>query len=353
MLSPYTKAQVSFEIKQEIGQDGRNSRVHVAHDLNLDAEIVVKSILKSALDVPEYFSEARCLYGSRHPHVVPIYYACEDSDRIYLAMPHYERGSLKAMINKRYLTMREVIKYATHFMSGLHNVHSKGLIHFDIKPDNLLLTDRGDAVISDFGLAKKANHVGFAEQDGFYMRTLPPEYFQQREYSSAFDIYQAGLTLYRLVNGNALFDEQFSIYTQSGHFDRDQFRFDVLNERFPDRSRYVLHVPKKIRKVISKCLKSDPSQRYRSSTEVITDLAAVEGTELDWQYTPAADGSRAWTKFDSERDRELRLVIDGSSTAVAEKKRGDGAWRRVAKFCKDGITEAEIREFLKTDGGQP
>lgn len=351
MLRPYTKAQVSFEQRKEIGYEGRNSRVYVAHDYNLDAELVIKAIEKSALDVSQYFSEARLLYGSRHPHVVPIFYACEDDNWIYLAMPYYERGSLRAALEHRFPTMREVIRHATHFLSGLHNVHSKGLIHFDVKPDNILISDRNDAVLSDFGLAKKVNYVGFAEQDGFYMRTLPPEYFRQQEYGSAFDIYQAGLTLYRLANGNGLFDEQFAAYGDSSNFDRDQFKFDVINERFPDRSRHLEHIPSRLKKVISKCLKSDPAQRYRAATEIITDLAAIGGADLDWQYQVGADGSETWMKSERHGERELRIHVHGSRTAMAEKRCGAGPWRRIKAYCKDAITSAEIRSFLRTDGG--
>lgn len=348
MLKPYKRAEVSFELQKEIGHEGRNSRVHVAHDPNLDATVVIKTIAKPTLDVDAYFAESQLLYRSNHPNVVPIHYACEDADSIYLAMPYFERGSLNKEISNRFLTVREAIRYATHFLSGLHNVHSKQLVHLDIKPDNILLTERNEAMLSDFGLAKRTNYSGLAEQDRMYVRILPPEYFQKKGFDARSDIYQVGLTLYRMLNGNKVFYDQFDAYGTGKDFDREHFRHDVLNERFPRRDAYPEHVPQRFRRVIAKCLKSDPAARYRAATDVVTALADIGGADLDWQYSVDADSRRVWSK--SEEDRMIRLCVDSTGCAYADKTCGEAAARRIKDYCKEGITSAEIRKFLKAEG---
>lgn len=348
MLKPYKRAEVSFELREEIGREGRNSKVNVAHDPQLDATVVIKAILKSTLDVDAYFEESRLLYRSTHPNVVPIFYACEDSDYIYVAMPYFPRGSLNKAISTRFLTVREVIRYATHFLAGLHNVHSKQLVHLDIKPDNILLTDRDDAMLSDFGLAKKTNYSGFAEQDRMYFKILPPEYFQSSGFDARSDIYQVGLTLYRMLNGNDIFHSQVDAYGTGSSFDREQFRFDVINERFPNRDLYLEHIPSRLRKVISKCLKSEPNERYNSVTEVVTAIAPVEGTDLDWQFSTDIAGGRIWVNSDDQRVISLR--VDAQNRAIAEKQNGEAPSRRIRAFCKECITNPEIRRFLKTEG---
>jgi eukaryotic-like serine/threonine-protein kinase len=348
VLKPYTRAEVSFEQRKEIGHEGSNSRVHIAYDPNLDTELVVKTIPKAKLDVGMYFLESRLLYKSSHPNVVPILYACEDLDSIYLAMPFFERGSLNAVISAEFLTIREVIRYAVHFLAGLHNVHSKGLVHFDVKPDNILLTERDEALLADFGLTKQTNNLGIAEQDRMYLKMLPPEYFRKEHFNNRFDIYQVGVTLYRLVNGNALFYEQFNSYGDSSSFDRDQFKFDVINERFPNRERYLEHVPARFKKVIAKCLKSAPAERFKSATEIISELAAIGGADLDWRYTVNSEGVRIWNKL--RDDRTLRLTVDASGHSVAEKKCGEGPFRRIAAHCGANISTSEIKQFLRSDG---
>ena len=176
MLKPYNKANLSFDLLSEIGHEGGNSEVYIAKDHQLDAELVIKKIPKSKLsNEDEYFAESSILYLSSHPNVVPIHYACEDADYIYLAMPHYSKGSLNSLINGRFLTVREIIRYSTQFLSGLHNIHSKRLIHFDIKPDNILFSDQGEALLSDFGLAKQLTITGVAGQDRIYGRMTPPD----------------------------------------------------------------------------------------------------------------------------------------------------------------------------------
>jgi eukaryotic-like serine/threonine-protein kinase len=136
MIKPYNRAEVSFDFIMEIGADGKNSRTYLSHDHQLDARIVTKQINKIKLASPErFFDEARALYASAHPNVVQIHYACQDNEFIYLAMPYYQNGTVKGLITGRYMTVREILTVSCQVFSGLHNIHSKGLIHFDIKPD--------------------------------------------------------------------------------------------------------------------------------------------------------------------------------------------------------------------------
>lgn len=139
MLKSPNIAELSFQLGDEIGSEGRNSQVFKARDLQLNADIVVKKVRKATFsNIDEYFVEASLLYLSAHPNVVPIHYACHDTDHVYLAMPLYGKGSLKSRMANRPLTVREMVVISTQVLSGIHNIHSKGLIHFDVKPDNIL-----------------------------------------------------------------------------------------------------------------------------------------------------------------------------------------------------------------------
>lgn len=222
--------------------------------------------------------------------MVPIHYACEDTDHVFIAIPYYVSGSLNSMIDARYLTVREIVIFGCQIASGLHNIHSKRLIHFDIKTDNILLSDRGEALISDFGLAQQTNFAGTAEQDRMYFKMLPPEAHQTSTFSSAFDIYQFGLTLYRMCNGNAEFLRQFGKYGPAATLDRDQFKYDLRNGLFPDRDVFLEHIPTRLRRLVKRCLEPDPSQRFPSAIEVANELAQVDD-KLDWQYSVHAGGA--------------------------------------------------------------
>ncbi|WP_294332482.1 serine/threonine-protein kinase [uncultured Sphingomonas sp.] len=339
MLNPYELGQVAFRKINEIGQDGRNSKTFTAHDLQLNADIVIKQVSKSSLTSPqEYFSESRALYASAHPNVVQLHYACQDASNVFIAMPFYSNGSIKPLIsNGAHLTVRRIVVLACQTLSGLHNIHSKGLIHFDVKPDNILLSDRGDAMLSDFGLAKQMLG-GVAHPGKFYTSMVPPEVLAgHSKFDLTYDIYQIGLTLYRMCVGNEEFNRQFQTYTNQTDFIRD-----VRAGTFPDRKRFPPHVPARLRTVIKKCLKVDPAERYQSAIEVANALATVDGPEMDWQLTEVS-GTRTWAK--NEGGTEIKLQVNAAGHATCVKVSPSGTERRIKAMCRS-VTDGEIRTFL-------
>lgn len=345
MFKPHNVADVAFDLQNEIGAAGRNSQVYVAHDPQLDAQLVIKKVAKANLDAAGYFGESACIYASAHSNVVPIHYACQDGDFIYLAMPHYAKGSLKALMDQRFLTVREIVVLATQFLSGLHNIHSKRLVHFDIKPDNILLSGRGEALVADFGLARARGLNGFAEQDRVYGKMVPPEYFTDQEHDHLYDIYQVGLTLFRMCVGDDQFYAQYGTYVTNGNLDRHAFRHAVVNGQFPDTSNDVFpeHIPDVLIKVIRKCLKSK-NERYRSSIDIVNDMAGIEGELLDWQYSRDATGQH-WVKHSGDMVITLDLTVNRAS--MAKKGNVSGQQRRINDYCLDSLNRQSTKKFLR------
>ncbi len=340
-MIPYQKAQVSFKKIEEIGQEGQNSKVYRVHDEYLDAEMVIKEVAKTPeFSAEDYFTEARTLYKSIHPNVVQVSYACEDDEKIYVASPFYKNGSLKKYMAKRFLTVKEIIRYSTHILNGLHNVHSKGLIHFDIKPDNILISDRNEALLADFGLTKVMNTDGIANQTKLYQKQFPPEVFGNRDcvFDNRFDIYQVGLLMYRMCVGDISFDDQFSTYTSWEGFGQD-----VISGKFPDRAAYPLHIPKKLQKTINRCLKPKPSDRFGAAIEVVNSFADIDGSILHWEYK-ISEGAKSWEK---SIDGSLKSIsVCNRGTSKAYKKNGNSP-RRIREYCKENITNEEIIRFLE------
>lgn len=226
---------------------------------------------------------------------------------------------------------------ACQTLSALHNIHSKGLIHFDVKLDNILLSDRGDALLSDFGLAKQMIG-GVANPGKAYQKMVPPEALRgQAAFDLRWDIYQIGLTLYRMTVGNAEFDRQFAAYTNA-----QMFKNDVLAGRFPDRKKFPPQAPSRLRTVIKNCLKVDPADRYQSAIEVANTLALVDGAELDWQLTEAA-GTRKWTK--NENGTSIVLEVSAVGDAQCLKQKGAGKAQRITAMCRK-VTDPQISKFL-------
>lgn len=343
MLKPFTRAEVEFDEIREIGAEGRNSRTFLAKDRQLDAEIVIKRIPKSKLNNPGvYFDEARALYTTSHQNVVQIHYACQDADNVFIAMPFYSKGSVKGVMVNRFLTVREIVRLGCQTLSGLHNIHSKGLIHFDIKPDNILLSDRGEALLTDFGLAKQM-YLGLADQPYLYLRMAPPEVPGGGPYDLRFDLYQFGLTLYRMCCGNDVFDAQFSKFLNAGGLDKQSFASALVTETFPNRKDFPAHIPKKLRYVIVKCLKNDPNDRFPSALAIANALADID-TCLDWIFSVFPD-KLEWLREESGTVKRFSVFSDGSTEFVSEK---DGKSRRTLAFCKSKMTPTEVHRVLRT-----
>lgn len=348
MLSANTRAELQFELREDIGAEGRNSDVFVAHDLQLDTELVVKRIKKEQVEqaqLEEFYAEAKLLHLGAHPNVVPIHYACEDDEHVYMALPYYRAGSLKNLMSQRFLTVREIVRYASNFLSGLHHIHTKGLVHFDIKPDNILLSYRDEGVLSDFGLAVLTDAYGLARQKKFYIKMLPPECLVAQDYSWAFDVYQVGLTLYRMANGDDHFDRQFAAFFPEGQFDREAFRAAVERGQFPDRGAFLEHIPQRLRSVVRKCIEVDPDNRYSSVLEIMNDLSDIDGGELDWRYEENQD-SRQWSKVTNSGVSYRCIAKDGGMRSVTIGR--TGAERRISQYCKERATRADIQRFLRS-----
>ena len=117
--------ELEFDLIREIGPDGHNSQTFLTNDRQLNATIVIKQIAKARLGDPSvFFDEAKALYASAHPNVVQVHDACFDTESVYVAMPFYTKGSVKALMATQRLTIREVVAMACQVLSGLHNIHS-------------------------------------------------------------------------------------------------------------------------------------------------------------------------------------------------------------------------------------
>lgn len=332
------KAELEWTFLRNIGAEGLNSEVFLAHDPQIDAEIVVKKIPKKAfVDHNQFFNEAQVMYGSKHNNVVEVKYACSDCDSIYLAMPFYQKGSLNNLINTRMLTVREIIKYSLDFLNGLNNVHVKNLVHFDIKPTNILLGNDGRAMITDFGLAKQLNNWGLATPDFMYGKHFTPEAFLHGAFTNQADIFQAGLTLYRMCNGNESFNKQWD------DAESDQ-KNAILKGVFPNRKAYLPHIPKKMRTIINKCLECDLNKRYNSVIKVINDISSIEKS-LDWEYYNC-NGNKClhrWKIEDKNAIKELLIESNGIEFDVTGKKimKKTGKETRINAWCKKNVNTIE------------
>ncbi|CAM3879203.1 serine/threonine-protein kinase [Xenorhabdus thuongxuanensis] len=335
----YTNAHVSFRELRGLDEQGKNSRVFLAYDKNLDCNLVIKEIKKDIFDYDRYFNEARKLYLSIHPNIVQIQYAAQDSSNVYIGLPFYKNGSIHNLMNEKPLTVSEIIRYSIQFLSGLYHIHTKGLIHFDIKPNNILLSDRNEALLSDFGLAERINDAGFASPDMLYNLHRPPESFLDEELDFTADIYEAGVTMYRMLVGHEQFNNEVNQLCSTDN------SFELMsNAAFPFKN-YPLHVPKSIIKIVNKCLEKNKKDRYQSVQQILNDLSKIESSDsLHWRIHPSEEkiewiGIKKGAKVSIEFD-----IIKNKCYGIKELSNGKS--QKISEYCKDSVKESDIRSLL-------
>lgn len=291
---------------KEIGNgQGRNSRVYLAYDPQLDGNVALKEIPVYYFRCPkEYFKEAQILYANNHPRVVPVQYACHDPFFVRIIMPYFANGSMQDRLNQGPLTLRKTIRWAQEFLTGLHHVHSKGFVHFDIKPSNILIHNDGSVMLSDFGQTMPTDQFGVAKLPPLYLTHLPPEAYGYSKATKQADMYQVGLTLYRMSNGEDFLKPQLSI-------DQSEMISRIISAKFPRRDLFLPHVPRKLKTIIRKLLELNPSKRYQTPIELMNALGTIKGELLDWQYLNLGNGA-VWGKSTISHTYRIKMVYNSA-----------------------------------------
>jgi eukaryotic-like serine/threonine-protein kinase len=320
-----------IDLTNKIGDDGSEGTIHHAKDIQLGADFAVKRIYRTAFDNREsdFFGEAKRLYDARHNHVAEVKYGCIEDDFVLIVMPYYKNGSLYGMMKSKNLTTRETLRYSLQFLSGLNYIHSKGMVHFDIKPQNILITDSNVAVITDFGVARYINHLGFAKLDGTTRLFAPPEYFLRSEHKFAFDIYQSGFCILRMCSGDAFIQAVANDLT--GGSKANNFKKAIESGTFPDRKSFLPHVPLSLRKIIINSMDIDPDKRYKTVLDMINALAKIDGN-LDWQYVKHNENHLEWFESIPEIPIERKVVAT----------RSNGIWS--IDVLKNGVPQKHLIE---------
>jgi serine/threonine protein kinase len=321
------KTALSYRRGPEIGH-GFFGTVYLADDPQLGGQVAVKEIPKIAFPAgaAEFFREAHAMFASESPNVVPIRYASDATDHVCLAMPYFKNGSLEAKIKDGPLPVADVIHIGQGLLDGLAQVHRVGgLIHYDVKPSNVLFSNHGDALIADFGQAKAIGTAGLAPlPTAMYHTGRPPEAFSIADGSIGYDVYQAGLTLYRAVNGNPHWLEQIPSPTECEK--------EITKGRFPDRRHFMPHVPRALRTVLRKALNVDPVRRFATAEAFSRALNNVT-VRLRWRVTLLPHDEIQW---EATRDGRSSLVVTltrnrfdswdvkhYTQTATGRRKRGE------------------------------
>ena len=275
-----------YRLEKRIGRGGMGT-VYKSTQLSLNRPVAMK-ILSDDLTQDRSFTtmfinEARSAASLSHPNIVLAYDVGKDQDKFFFAMEYVPGGSVQELLAKeKKLSVDQAVKFVIEAAKGLEYAEKRGIVHRDIKPDNLMITDDGGIKICDLGLAKR--YGGAEESTGREgicgsPHYIAPEQAQGKPVDHRADIYSLGASFYRMLAGATPFTGG-SIKELIGKHITEEPR--PLKELRPD-------APDSVVEVIERMMAREPDKRYQSAAEVINDLTSLRAFGYDLELEPSPE----------------------------------------------------------------
>lgn len=258
----------SYNFQEVLGQGGLGVVYRAAQD-PIGRIVAIKVIQPEFANDPSFIrrfeSEAQVVARLEHPHIVPLYDFWRKAGRAYLVMRYLGGGSVRDLVNAQgKLSLDKVSRISTQTLSAMAFAHRNGVVHRDIKPDNVFLDEDGNAYLSDFGIAKTVG-ADASEATGQIVGTpayLAPEQIRGEEATPQSDIYAFGIMLYEMLSGARPFND-VSLAT---------LVYRHLNEPLPMIDHESLNLPPVFNGIIQRATAKKPIERHRDAGELNDEL---------------------------------------------------------------------------------
>ncbi len=265
---------------------GGMGKVFLARDEVLERDVALKVLREQYAEdegfVERFEREAKAAASLNYPHIVSVYDRGKTEDgTYYIAMEHVPGGTLKDRILKKgSMEAAEAVLLASQIADALGVAHASGIVHRDVKPQNVLLTADGEAKVADFGIARAASDAPLSNS-GLMLGTakyMSPEQAMGDPLGPGSDLYSLGVVLYEMLTGEVPFDADSSVGVAMKH---------VTEPPRPPREKNP-EVPEALDAVVMKLLQKKPEDRYPGAAELVADLSRVKGGLAPVFAAPAA-----------------------------------------------------------------
>lgn len=289
-MSNFTSGMVSaqigrYQIQEKLGSGGM-ARVYKALDTNLDRVVAIKILHEHLTEDPtfkeRFIREAKLVASIHHPNIIQVF----DFDSIevggqtiyYMVMPYISGMTLSHLLEemrekKQKLTTKQVRQIMADLCSALDYAHSRGMIHRDIKPGNIMFDEHNRAILTDFGIARLAENSQLT-REGITVGTpayMSPEQATGAVIDSRSDLYALGVIFYEMLTGQRPFEDDGTLSVLLHH----------LNTPVPRISEFLHMEDPNLDQVVFRALAKEPNERYATAAEFSTDVeAALTGTPL-------------------------------------------------------------------------
>ncbi len=319
-----------YRIERMLGEGGMGA-VYKAYDVELDRTVALKLIrpgLASAPAATQRFKQELLLASKiSHKNVLRIHDLGVAGSLRFISMAYVEGEDLHALLRREgRLPVERALAIARQLCAALEAAHAEGVVHRDLKPQNILLDGNEQVFVSDFGLAKSLEtDIGMTNTGEFLgtPRYMAPEQVEGKQVDHRADLYAFGLILYEMVTGDVPFHAETAL----------QLMFKRIREEPVSPRQFNPDLPDYLAKVILKCLERDPEQRYQSAREILGDLEAGRAPATSARVSIAVPG----VAFSLRRGWLIAAVV---MVALAI---GGGAWLWRSRAARQQATQATAR----------
>lgn len=258
--------QNRYEIMSLIGSGGM-ANVYKAKDHKLNRFVAIKVLKKEYREdkvfISKFRAEAQSAAGLAHSNIVNVYDVGDEAGLQYIVMELVEGITLKDYINnKGKLSVREATSIALQISAGLEAAHNNGIVHRDVKPQNIIISTDGKVKVADFGIARATSSQTINSGVMGSVHYSSPEQSRGGYSDEKSDIYSLGITMYEMLTGKVPFDGDTAVAVAIRH----------LQEELPGPKEMVPEVPHSTNQIVIKCTQKSPDRRYSNMSELIHDL---------------------------------------------------------------------------------
>jgi tetratricopeptide (TPR) repeat protein/tRNA A-37 threonylcarbamoyl transferase component Bud32 len=256
-----------YKIIEKLGEGGMGV-VYKAQDTKLKRMVALKFLPQELLCDSEskarFIHEAQAASALNHPNITTIHEIDEVEGECFISMEYIEGKSIKELIKEKSLSIQEVLNISVQIAEGMNTAHKKGIVHRDIKSDNITVTPEALVKIMDFGLAKLKGATTITKT-GSTLGTvayMSPEQAQGIEVDQRSDIFSFGVVLYEMITGQLPFKGEHEA----------AIIYSIMNETPEPLARYKANVPEGLQRIVDKATAKDKEERYQHADELLADL---------------------------------------------------------------------------------
>jgi serine/threonine protein kinase len=264
-----------YDVIELLGQGGM-ATVYKGYQPGIDRFVAIKVLPPHPGQDTQFLErfelEARTIARLQHPHILPVFDYGNEGNILYLAIAYVRGGSLSDRIDRGPMPLHEIEKLLQQVAAALDYAHRQGVIHRDIKPDNILLDGEGNALLADFGIVKLLEGDARLTATGGLIGTpayMAPEQATGQPVAAAADIYSLGIVVYEMITGQQPYKADSPLQVALQH----------VTEPPPRITAARTDLPPTLERVMLKVLAKDPRDRFATATEFATEFSrAVHGT---------------------------------------------------------------------------